>query len=689
MNGALPRDSRRSTAVAVLAVALLLLGLTIGPLLLLRADTESLRLGNVRLQLYAGFLYWTVGATLMIAPFLALMTIPGDWFERRWSDVSTRIMAIPRRAFAGGLVAAVFLACLFLSWYAFDRAPTTADGVAQLWHARILLHGRLSLPADPNPEFFAIDNVIDRPRWMSQFPIGGPALQTLGVLVGASWLLNPVLTAIMALLVYRLATAAFGEAVGRASAAVFATSPMVLLMGGTHMNHPATALCVLIAFGALASWIGAGPGRRLHATSVIIGASVGAATMIRPLDGVIAGSVIALVMLAVTARVPGRSMSLLSAIGAGAGPLALLLLANWRTTGHPLVFAYEVLWGPNHSLGLHDDPTGHPHTAGRALLLAAKYAFQVNWIATAWPVPVLLILATGICFAARHTRWDIVLLSYFCAQLAAYSFYWHDGQFIGPRFLFSAIPALLILVARAPFLVAERLPPGTVWRRVAIVLIPVCVGVSWLRPMPPFGAQAVTREFRLSRGRFKVDPPLLVREGPVRNALIFVQEGASARLAHRLWGLGVTRAEAARLLERSDACSLLEAVRMEERIPDSTGRLSRLRARARPFVRSAANLHVLDANLRITDTTSLTPSCLAEIRYDARVRNTVAYGPMLLLNRIDADGRIAGDAIYVMDLRDRNEILRGRFGSRTWYRYEIPRDRPDTAPILVPYGTDR
>ena len=685
MNGETPRD-KPSAAVALLAVALLLLGLTIGPLLLLQADTVSLRLGNVRLQLYAAFLYWTVGAALMVAPFLALMTIPGDWFERWWNDIAGRVMAIPDRSFRIGLATVVFGGCAFLSWYAFDRVATTADGVAQLWHARILLEGRLSLPPDPNPEFFAVDNVIDRPLWMSQFPIGGPAVHAIGLLVGSTWLLNPLLTALMVLLVYRIARTAFGEATGRAAAAVCATSPMILLMGGTHMNHPATALCVLIALSALASWIDADTTRRLHVAALCIGAAIGVATTIRPLDGVIAGTVVALVMLAIAARDRGRAPSLLAAIGAGAIPVTLLLIVNWRTAGSPVLFGYEVLWGPNHSLGLHDDPTGHPHSAGRALLLAAKYAMQINWVATAWPIPVFLILGLGVFFAARHTRWDVILLAYFCAQLAAYAFYWHDGQFVGPRFLFTAVPGLLILVARAPFLVTERLATRTVGRRIACLVIPVCVAVTWLRPMQPFGAQSLAREFRDSRARFKVDPPLLIQTGVVRNALVFVQEGASARLIHRLWGLGVSRPDAARLIEDADGCSLFEAVRMEERQPDSTGRLARLRARAKPFLVSSANVHVADANLRITDTTSLTPACLAEIRHDARVKNTVAYGPMLLLNRVDAAGRIAGDAIYVMDLRDRNEILRERFGNRTWYRYEIPRDRADTVPVLVPYG---
>jgi hypothetical protein len=60
---------------------------------------------------------------------------------------------------------------------------------------------------------------------------------------------------------------------------------------------------------------------------------------------------------------------------------------------------------------------------------------------------------------------------------------------------------------------------------------------------------------------------------------------------------------------------------------------------------------------------------------------------MLVLNRFDDTGRIAGPAVYVMDLRDRNEVLRERFGNRVWYRYEIPRDRPDSTPVLVRYDS--
>jgi hypothetical protein len=681
-----PRHARGFGAAAV---ALLAVGLFPGPSLLMQPGVATLNLLDQRTQIHAGFMYWTTGAVLLVAPFLALMTLPGDWFERWWSAATTRVMAVSSRWFAIGLVVATLILASAFTLYSFDARPTTADEIAQLWHARMLAAGKLALPPDPNPEFFAIDNIIDRPYWMSQFPIGGPAALSIGLLLGVVWLLNPILTALTALNVYRLAQRAYGEAQARAAAAVFALSPMVLIMGGTYMNHMPTAWLVTLALAALPVWIASPDEARRGRAAAVMGAALGAAIAIRPLDGVVATVIVALVMLARASRERGRVSSIAVAMAAGAVPVALLLLANWKLTGNPLRFGYEVLWGSNHSLGLHDDPTGHPHTAWRALLLGVKYAAQLNWIVVAWPIPILLIVACGLVLARRRNRWDVLLLALVGAQLVVYAFYWHDGQFVGPRFLFTAIPALLVLAARAPFIAHQQL--RGVWWRIAMVTIPVCVAVAWLRAMPPFGVQGIAKEFRESRSRLKLDPPGEVQSGLVQNALIFVQEGAATRLLHRLWGIGVSRPDAARLLANADACSLLEAVRAEERRPpdDTLGRLARIEKSVTPFRDSRARINVPDPGFRVTDTAAMTLACAGEIALDNRLRNSIAYGPMLLQNRFDASGRIDGPVVYVMNLGERNDVLRRRFADRHWYRYEIPRSRPDSIPVLVPYDSAR
>ena len=58
---------------------------------------------------------------------------------------------------------------------------------------------------------------------------------------------------------------------------------------------------------------------------------------------------------------------------------------------------------------------------------------------------------------------------------------------------------------------------------------------------------------------------------------------------------------------------------------------------------------------------------------------------LAVAHQVPAADRIGGDAVYVMDLRTHNEALRERFANRQWYRFEVPRDHPDSNPVLIPY----
>jgi hypothetical protein len=666
---------RRSSEVAALLLAALML---LGPAALSISAPEGHNIREINLGPLV--LYWTIGTGLLIAPLLALTTLPGDWFERWWNSATKFTMEIPQRTFAIGLVVGVSLLTAGFAWYCFRGRPTSSDEIAQLFHARILLSGHWSLPADPNPEFFAMDNVIDRPRWMSQFPIGGPAVLAIGLLIGAPWLLNAVLTGLTALNVYRFAQVAYSEAQARAAALLFAASPMVLIMGGSQMNHTPTAFCATLALAALARWIHDGGNRQ----AAIIGAAMGAAITIRPLDGTLVTLMIGGVMLWHFLRDQQRAVSVLVAMAAGAVPVAVLLIANWRMTGDPFLFGYELLWGPNHSWGLHDDPSGSPHDAVRAVFLGLKYVTLLNWTLTAWPLPVLLLVAFGFSLSRQTNAWDLGLLAAFLVHLVAYAMYWHDGEFIGPRFLFTAVPAVLVLAARAPFMMAEA-ARSTAWRA-AVVLVPVCVFVSWVRPMPPFGVRGISLEYRDTRKSLKREPPSAQVTERLPRSLVFVQEGSSARLIRRLWGIGLSREDAAGLMRNADACSLLDAVRREEaRAPgDSTGRFQRIEATTAVLgdrVTVAGN----DPNFRVNNNSMVSAACVNDVKIDERVGNSVSYGPLLLENRYDALGRVSGQVIYAMNLGERNEVLRARFGDRQWFRYEIPVGKPDAEPEFVPY----
>jgi hypothetical protein len=56
---------------------------------------------------------------------------------------------------------------------------------------------------------------------------------------------------------------------------------------------------------------------------------------------------------------------------------------------------------------------------------------------------------------------------------------------------------------------------------------------------------------------------------------------------------------------------------------------------------------------------------------------------------VGADGRVNGNVVFARDLGDRNELLRERFGDRSWYRYRPGRTLADTSYAFIPYGRSK
>ncbi|HET9010950.1 MAG TPA: hypothetical protein VFN38_04010, partial [Gemmatimonadaceae bacterium] len=382
--------------------------------------------------------YWMLGTASLVLLALAV----AKWLPRRVEAVAGAIaggvMRMPARWFVGGAALLALAAAATLTIVLFARQPHNADEVAQLWHARILLSGRLSLPVDPNPEFFGMDNVIDRGRWYSQFPIGGPAFLAVGLAVRAAWLVNPVLLALTYPNVYAFARRAYDEATARAAVLVLLVSPFAMFMSASYMNHVPTMWLASVALAQLAVWYDAEDRAALWRSALLIGLALGTAAAVRPLDAAVMAVVVGAMQLwcSRTSGVRARSLAL-QAI-AGAVPVALLLLANWRTTGAPLRFGYEVLYGSAHQLGFHTDPYGTAHTPIRALTFASKYLLELDVALFESPLPAVGVIVAGLLALRRPSRWDRLLVAFVALQLVAYALYWHEGEFRGPRFLFTA-----------------------------------------------------------------------------------------------------------------------------------------------------------------------------------------------------------------------------------------------------------
>ena len=470
-------------AALTIAAALLMLGLYPSPALVVLSD-PAWRTDYVARQLAEERAYWIAGLLVIVGPAMVVANLAPRVFDRLWDVVRTRLGSVPQRWYAIGVAVLAGVLAAITAGYVLSNSPSTSDEVAQLWHARILLTGRLSLPADPNPEFFALDNIIDRGRWYSQFPIGGPAALALATLLHVTWLLNPLLAGLSVVNVYRFASRAYDTATARVSAIFCATCPFLLVISGSYMNHMLVVFFATLALAELPVWTS---GTHPHRSAIVIGLSLGAAIVVRPLDAAIA--TFALGGFVVVDGLRNRRLRpLLLSVLAGALPVAVLLVTNWLTTGNPLLFGYEVLWGANHSLGFHDDPSGNPHTPARALLLATAYLTQLNWSLFGWPIAGLLIVSGGLVAAGRVGKWSTILLVWIGAQLFGYALYWHAGVFFGPRYLVTVVPAFLLIAAHGLVLAERKASP--VLRRSIVAAVAASALGSWLIPFPPSGHSA-------------------------------------------------------------------------------------------------------------------------------------------------------------------------------------------------------
>ena len=629
--------------------------------------------------------YWVWGSACvtMIAALAALLPVRA---ARELPRACAAALMRPSPLGFGALVAGTALSLgIVFAVFVFRRSATTSDELAQLWHAKILLTGRFSLPADPNPEFFALENVIDSGRWYSQFPVGGPLALAAGRLAGVPWLVNPILVGVATAGMYAFARRAFGEMQGRAVAALFSLTPMVLFMAGTWMNHVPVLCLAALTLATLAAWEAASSRTWSMLLAATIGLLLGVMATIRPLDAIIVSVPVGAFQLW-SMRHEWRRLGELAVQGlfgvAGAAPV---LAANMATTGSALRFGYEVMWGTAHQLGFRVDPYGNVHTVRRALEYAVTYLGELNMFLMAWPAPVLLIVIAGLLALRHTTRWDALLLGLLFTQVVAYASYSLVGEFLGPRFLYTATPTLVVLVARAPFLVGERF--GGRAQRAALAFTLACVGVSWLAPTIPYSVWGLAAQARGTRRSLKLDVAGAVGTAAVHDAVVFLREPLGSRLTRRLWGAGLSRSDAARLVDASDGCSLLEALRRVE--ADST-----IPPAARPdaIVRATAGFEPgnqtaqhAGSGIHVSSPASLTAACAAELEADRRWP-VVPFGQALPLQPIGEDGRLDGDVIYAADLGEHNEALRARFGHRTWHRLTTTR-APDGSlqARVVPY----
>jgi hypothetical protein len=615
---------------------------------------------------------WASGTTIAIGVgvilALAARRRAVPWGAPLWRRIGHGVEQRPV-AFALGVAAMAAVLAMVLAATLFNARPILIDEIAQVRQAQIFAHGLLWLPVPPHEEFVSSLFMVDAGgKVYSQFPPGGPAMLALGQLVGAPWIVNPLVSAVSVLAFAALVRQVEPDhAIGGAAIALFALAPFTVFMSASQMNHVPTLMWLLVASAALAT--GMADQRPRPGLALLSGVGFGAAATIRPADALAFALPAAAWYLVRAIREPARWRDAIAAAVGVAAPMVAMMVVNAATTGSPLRFGYQVLWGNWHTLGFHRAPWGEAHTPARGLEYINRYLLQLERYLFETPIPSLLPAIGALAIAPRLRSMDRYLIASGTLLLLAYFAYFHDGYYLGPRFIFPLVPVCALWTARFPALLQHRWGAHRLFVRGSNYALAVSAAMALLIGIP---IRATSYAHSATTERWAT--PRAAATAGVHHALVFVRESWDSQLVVRMWALGVSHGDAEQLYAHADGCRLELALDSLEhaplRWPADSGRIA---ASLSTLLRDSSLVHREEVapglSVHMQQGYVPAPICLDRVREMAQ--GVTPLAPFLLLQ----DGNV-----YVRDLHERDTVMLAAYPDRPVYLLHSDGVAPDAAP---------
>lgn len=362
-------------------------------------------------------------------------------------------------------VVAVFaaLSAALFSRFVLGGVPHIDDSISNLFQARTLALGRLSVAAPADSAAFHVVEVINADgRWFGYGFPGWPAVLAIGARAAVPWLVNPLLAGLTVLLTHGLLLRLHGRSMANAGAALLALSPWLLFMSAEMMGHPLSLVLALVAMIAVLR------SREGRSWPLLAGLALGGLALTRPLDAAVIGLAAVVSLVAPSPRTGGRgawvraakaSIPPLAWMGVAAAAVTALLLAyNHALTGDPLytpqMMWTDRAWGPGSDrygfgadIGIRAWPGIDPlpgHGPLDVVLNLNKNLFAAGTDLFGWAGGSLILVLLALALPGRSGR-RIERMVLF-ATAAAYSGYWFaGGPDVGPRYWYIALPALVSL----------------------------------------------------------------------------------------------------------------------------------------------------------------------------------------------------------------------------------------------------
>lgn len=555
--------------------------------------------------------------------------------DRLIAAAATRVRRPTSQMFAFAVAGLGGVMALAVSAWIFHFQPVLIDSIAQLIHARSIASGLPAAVADPDGFFRVQQSVNVDGGWISQYPPFQVYALAAGTIIGAPWIVGPLMLAVALYFSSRAVDLLFpGRAAARVGVLAAAVSPFMTSHAAAYMSHTTAAACIAIACYAF----GRAAAASAHAQRwlLLCGVAIGCAFATRPLTGVVVGCTFAVMTMLV--RKGGRGLGSLAA-GALPGIIAVALY-NAHFFGAPTRFGYDVALGPSAGLGFGTDPWGNAYGVRQAIAFTGAELRTMSLYLFESPLPYVALIGAFMFSRRAWSNAERLVGALVVVPLLAHLLYWHHGLFMGPRMLneygilWSIAAALSCagLLARTPSTFGATLPAYSPRSFLLGMYCTAAVAAILLAPqrllsysVPPSEAYATAST---------VASP----------ALIFVHGGWTDRIAMQLAGRGWRLDVVETALRQNSTCAVQQVVdgTRDSTTLDFTPRATGL-PRRMDLPRGSA--------FRVREGEQWTPACARQVAADT----AGVVDPSTLLWRGAVRGGAAAEtALFARDLGPEN-----------------------------------
>ena len=338
------------------------------------------------------------------------------------------------------------------SYYFFNLKTVLVTENAGLFQAEIFARGKLYAPAPPqevhdliakHPTCFLYRNN----KWYGHNDPGQPLILSIGVIMGAPWLINPIMGLITLIVLFNLSKILVDERFAYIVVFIAPLSPLFVLIFSNHMGHAGTTLFLTLFLFYFLKVLK----DKNYALSLFAGLFLGFAILCRPYDSLLYAFPIIIYGCFLLLR---KRIDIKSIIYMGLPVticILLLMMYYYFTNGNPVRSNYTL--APNlvgmlpgfGERGLIDETFVHTPLKAFQLFLVYINAINKNLIGHVYAA----FFAIASYFISRSfLKFRHLILSIIISLLIGYSmFFWYDPNFGGARYLSSAVPLLLLFVA--------------------------------------------------------------------------------------------------------------------------------------------------------------------------------------------------------------------------------------------------